>query len=206
MKIRYLGVGIALFSLGCFSATAKFANEGKQRQTSLDAQTIVHFQGSVYASPCVLELNTQEQYVSLGEISSRMFHRIGDRSTPVTFSVRLKDCQRGASKSFVNSAGEATQNAKRYYLTGESAVSLSIVGDPDFYNPDLVRVLGNVKGAGLRLFTKDHENLMLNQPKSSWIIKPGDNDITLNAALEATQRSVSAGNFNGVVRLKLEYL
>lgn len=204
MKIKCLG--FVLLGVGSFSAVAEMADDKTSRQTLLDVHSTVHFQGSVYASPCVLELNTQEQYVDLGEVSARSFHRIGDRSTPVTFSVRLKDCQRGASRSFVNSAGEATQNGKRYYLTGESAVSLSIAGDSDFYNSDLVRVSGGVKGAGLRIFSQDHENLMLNQPKGSWVLKPGDNNITLNASLEATSQVVSAGNFSGLVRLKLEYL
>lgn len=205
MKIRCLG--IALLGLGSFSAmAADIADEKMSRQTSLDAHSVVHFQGSVYASPCVLELNTQEQVVDLGEINSRTFHRVGDRSSPVVFTVRLKDCQRGASRSFTNAMGEATQNGKRYYLTGESGVSLSIVGEPDFYNPDLVRISGDVKGAGLRVFSQEHENLMLNQPKASWVLKPGDNNITLNAALEATRQAVSAGSFSGLVRLKLEYL
>lgn len=204
MKIMCLG--IALLGLGSFSVAAEIADEKTSRQTLLDVHSIVHFQGSVYASPCILELNTQEQYVDLGEINARAFHRIGDRSTPVTFSVRLKDCQRGASTSLTNSAGEATQNGDRYYLTGESAVSLSIAGDPDLYNADLVHVSGNVKGAGLRIFSQEHENLILNQPKGSWIIKPGDNNITLHAALEATRQTVSAGTFSGLIRLKLEYL
>lgn len=204
MKIKHLG--ILLLGISSFSAIAELTNDKTSRQTLLDVHSEIHIQGSVYASPCVLELDTQEQYVDLGEINARNFHRVGDRSTPVTFDIRLKDCQRGASKSFANSAGEATQNNKRYYLTGESAVSLSISGDPDFFNSDLVRINGDVKGAGLRIFSPKHENLMLNQPKSSWVIKPGDNSITLNAALEATSNTVSAGRFSGLVRLKLEYL
>ncbi|MGG4608398.1 fimbrial protein [Providencia sp. Me31A] len=204
MKISCLG--IVLLALGSFSAIAEIADEKTSRQTLLDVHSTVHFTGSVYASPCIIELNTQEQYVDLGEINSRNFHRIGDRSSPVTFDVRLKDCQRGASRSFSNSAGEATQDGNRYYLTGESAVSLSIDGDADFFNPDLIRISGDAKGAGLRIFSPEHENLMLNQSKGSWVIKPGDNDITLNAALEATKQSVSAGSFSGLVRLKLEYL
>ena len=204
MKTRYLG--IALFGLTSFSTIAELADDKISRQTLLDVHSTVHFQGSVYASPCVLELDTQEQYVDLGEINSRTFRRIGDRSSPVTFSVRLKDCQRGASKSFANSGAEAVQNSKRYYLTGESAVSMSIVGEPDFFNPDLVRISGGVDGAALRIFTQHNENLMLSQPKISWVIKPGDNNITLNAALEATKYTVSAGNFRGIIRLKMEYL
>lgn len=204
MKIRCLG--IVLIGLGSFSALAEIADEKLSRQTLLDVHSMVHFTGSVYASPCVLELETQEQYVDLGEINAREFHRIGDRSTPVAFNIRLKDCQRGASTSFVNSAGEATQNGQRYYLTGESAVSLSLAGDTDFFNPDLVRVTGDIRGAGLRVFSKDSQNLMINQPTRSWVIKPGDNNITLNAALESTSPMVSSGAFSGLVRLKLEYL
>ncbi|MBO1916422.1 type 1 fimbrial protein [Providencia rettgeri] len=152
--------------LGSFSAVAEIADEKLSRQTLLDVHSTVHLTGSVYASPCVSELETQEQYVDLGDINAREFHRIGDSSTPVAFNIRLKDCQRGASKSFVNAAGEATQNAQRYYLTGESAVSLSI-GRYGFFNPDLVRVTGDVRGAGLRISSKDHQNLMVNQPTSS---------------------------------------
>jgi len=39
-----------------------------------------------------------------------------------------------------------------------------------------------------------------------WILKPGDNAIHFLAALESFGREVTAGEFNGLVRLKLEYL
>lgn len=43
----------------------------------------VIFNGSVYASPCVLAPQSRLQIIEMGEISARRFHQAGDRSQPV---------------------------------------------------------------------------------------------------------------------------
>ena len=71
---------------------------------------------------------------------------------------------------------------------------------------DLGRIRGDVRGAGIRLLTERNQLIHLNQPQRMWILKPGDNAIHFLAALESFGREVTAGEFNGLVRLKLEYL
>ncbi len=72
-------------------------------------------------------------------------------------------------------------------------------------NSDLARIHGDVQGAGIRVMTEHQQLIHLNQPQRMWMIKPEIMRFTF-AALESTGPEVSAGAFQGLLRLKLEYL
>lgn len=88
----------------------------------------------------------------------------------------------------------------------EQGVSITLMaeGDPD--NRDLARISGDVQGAGIRILTMKEKPVALNQTERMLILKPGDNAVNFLAALESTGREVTAGEFRGLIRLKLEYL
>ncbi|WP_407197899.1 fimbrial protein [Citrobacter freundii] len=92
------------------------------------------------------------------------------------------------------------------YSTVERGVSMTMMAEGAPENSDLGRIRGDVRGAGIRLLTERKQLIHLNQPQRMWILKPGDNAIHFLAALESFGREVTAGEFNGLVRLKLEYL
>ncbi|RBH41757.1 fimbrial protein, partial [Pseudomonas sp. MWU13-2860] len=55
-----------------------------------DGMLDVH--GELVMSACGLDPNSQRLEVGLGLVSSQMFKRIGDRSQPVPFNIRLTEC------------------------------------------------------------------------------------------------------------------
>lgn len=166
----------------------------------------VHFHGRVYVSPCVLDMASQDQSIDLGDISAARFHRTGDRSRPVMFTVRLNDCLKGASETIEDFPAEMSGRFLRARGTGEQGVTVRFTGEGDVRNTNLVKIQGDVQGAGLRLMTKHEELLSINQDQHLYLINPGDNVLTFLAALESTQRTVTSGEFHGLVRMELEYL
>ncbi|BDH44593.1 fimbrial protein [Salmonella enterica subsp. enterica serovar Choleraesuis] len=205
-NIRMIGM-VAMLSV----ATAAWADTPVMPQhrdndrTSEDGGT-VHFYGAVYASPCVLAAGSRIQAVDLGPISARRFHQAGDRSQPVTVSLYFQDCLKGAAQSRSGLSSLAQGNEWRARTTGESAVQLTLIGESDPVNPQLLRTTGESRGAGIRLMDASGKALNLQTTQHPYLIKPGDSVITLTAALESTGRDVMAGEFSGLLRIKMEYL
>ncbi len=164
------------------------------------------FNGSVYASPCVLAPQSRLQIIEMGEISARRFHQAGDRSQPVLVRVELRDCLKGASQARDSIASRTTGSSKHLYTTGEQAVQLTFIGESDEHNRQLLRLTGSISGAGIRLLDVKERALDINQTQPPFIVKTGDSSLTFIAVLESTGRNVTAGNFSGLLRLKMEYL
>lgn len=167
---------------------------------------VVHFHGAVLTSPCILANESQEQDVDMGEVSARSFRQEGSRSKRVIFVVNLKGCLAGAHESHEDIPGKMTGINVRSYTTDERVISLTFAGESDGANPDLLMVLGGVRGLGLRLMDSKGTPLFLNQTQHPYLLFPGDNTLTFMAALESTQKYVGAGSYYGMVRLMMEYL
>lgn len=165
----------------------------------------VIFHGSVYASPCVLAPQSRLQIIEMGEISARRFHQAGDRSQPVLIRIDLKDCLKGASQARDSLASKTTGIDKHLYTTGEQAVQLTFIGESDMNNRQLLRLTGGISGAGIRLLDTKARALDINQTRPLLIVKTGDSSLTFMAALESTGTNVIAGDFSGLLRLKMEY-
>jgi len=165
----------------------------------------VIFSGSVYASPCVLAPESRLQTVDLGEISARGFHRAGDRSQPALVRVELRDCLKGAAQARDSIASRTTGNTKHLYTTGEQAVQMTLIGESDEHNSQLLRMTGSSSGAAIRLLDAKQRPLDINQTHAPFVVKSGDSSQTFLAVLESTGQNVSAGHFSGTLRLKMEY-
>ncbi|KFB98748.1 MrfE family protein [Trabulsiella guamensis ATCC 49490] len=167
---------------------------------------IVRFHGSVYASTCVLTTKSRIQDIELGEISARQFHQAGDRSQPVRFTLYLKDCLKGASQARTSLGPKSTGDNWRAYSTSEQAVQVTFIGESDINNRQLIRTTGSTQGAGVRLMDMKGNALEVNQTHRPYLVNPGDSELNFLAALESTGTNVLAGEFSGLVRLKMEYL
>jgi fimbrial protein len=183
------------------------AKSGRQDMSHVSGEYgNVRFHGRVYVSPCVLDMASRDQTINLGDISARRFHQGGDRSDSVLVTLYLNDCLKGSGHALQDFPGQASEMPKLAHSTVERGVSLTLMADSSPGNSDLARIHGNVRGAGIRLMTERQQPIHLSQPQRMWILKPGDNAIHFLAALESIGREVSAGEFRGLVRLKLEYL
>ncbi len=166
----------------------------------------VMFHGSVYASPCVLAPESRLQTVDLGEINARSFHQSGDRSQPTQIRVEFRDCLKGASQARDSGAAKTIGDHKhRYTNNGEQAVQMTMMGDSDENNPQLLHLTGTTSGAAIRLLDTQRRALDINQTQSPLLVKSGDSSQIFHAALESTGQNVTAGHFNGLLRLKMEY-
>lgn len=166
----------------------------------------VRFHGRVFVSPCVLDMASRDQTIDLGDISASRFRQSGDRSDPVLVTLHLNGCLKGSGHTLKDFPGQTSELPELSHSTVERGVSMTLMAESAPENSDLGRIRGDVLGAGIRLLTERNQLIHLNQPQRMWILKPGDNAIHFLAALESFGREVTAGEFNGLVRLKLEYL
>ena len=166
----------------------------------------VRFHGRVFVSPCVLDMASRDQTIDLGDISASRFRQSGDRSDPVLVTLPLNGCLKGSGHTLKDFPGQTSELPELSHSTVERGVSMTLMAESAPENSDLGRIRGDVRGAGIRLLTERNQLIHLNQPQRMWILKPGDNAIHFLAALESFGQEVTAGEFNGLVRLKLEYL
>lgn len=165
----------------------------------------VTFHGSVYASPCVLAPESRFQVVELGAISARSFHQLGDRGQSVPINVEFRDCLKGAAQARDSIAAKTIGHNQRLYTRGEQAVQMTLMGDADENNSQLLHLTGRTTGAGIRILDAKQRPLDLGQTQSPFLVKSGDSRQTFHAVLESTGQNVTAGDFSGLLRLKMEY-
>ena len=183
------------------------ATSGRQDMSNVSGEYgNVRFHGRVFVSPCVLDMASRDQTIDLGDISASRFRQGGDRSDPVLVTLYLNGCLKGSGHTLRDFPGQTSEMPELAYSTVERGVSMTMMAEGAPENSDLGRIRGDVRGAGIRLLTEGNQLIHLNQPQRMWILKPGDNSIHFLAALESFGREVTAGEFNGLVRLKLEYL
>ena len=183
------------------------ATSGRQDMSNVSGEYgNVRFHGRVFVSPCVLDMASRDQTIDLGDISASRFRQGGDRSDPVLVTLYLNGCLKGSGHTLRDFPGQTSEMPELAYSTVERGVSMTMMAEGAPENSDLGRIRGDVRGAGIRLLTERKQLIHLNQPQRMWILKPGDNAIHFLAALESFGREVTAGEFNGMVRLKLEYL
>lgn len=183
------------------------ATSGRQDMSNVSGEYgNVRFHGRVFISPCVLDMASRDQTIDLGDISASRFRQGGDRSDPVLVTLYLNGCLKGSGHTLRDFPGQTSEMPELAHSTVERGVSMTMMAEGAPENSDLGRIRGDVRGAGIRLLTERKQLIHLNQPQRMWILKPGDNAIHFLAALESFGREVTAGEFNGLVRLKLEYL
>lgn len=183
------------------------ATSGRQDMSNVSGEYgNVRFHGRVFVSPCVLDMASRDQTIDLGDISASRFRQGGDRSDPVLVTLYLNGCLKGSGHTLRDFPGQTSEMPELAYSTVERGVSMTMMAEGAPENSDLGRIRGDVRGAGIRLLTERKQLIHLNQPQRMWILKPGDNAIHFLAALESFGREVTAGEFNGLFRLKLEYL
>ncbi|WP_174501467.1 fimbrial protein [Citrobacter freundii] len=183
------------------------ATSGRQDMSNVSGEYgNVRFHGRVFVSPCVLDMASRDQTIDLGDISASRFRQGCDRSDPVLVTLYLNGCLKGSGHTLRDFPGQTSEMPELAYSTVERGVSMTMMAEGAPENSDLGRIRGDVRGAGIRLLTERKQLIHLNQPQRMWILKPGDNAIHFLAALESFGREVTAGEFNGLVRLKLEYL
>ncbi|WP_336768932.1 fimbrial protein [Pantoea endophytica] len=189
----------SLFCAGCITS-AQAIKDVAQPRDEISQLARVNFTGALMSSACSLAVDSQEQTVDLGSVSGNKFRHRGDRSQNVNFSLHFKDCLAGAHE-YPPDAGITTKN---YWSRGERSVALSLVGTPDDFNNDLLRING-ARGVGLRLTDAKSRDMSLNYGSKTFFLSPGDNTLNFNVSVEATQDYVQAGYIDAIVNVNVYY-
>lgn len=164
----------------------------------------VHFVGGLLSTPCSLSVESEQQWVDLGNTPASQFRQQGDRGPEVRFSLKFQDCLMGASNW--QPAAEQLQfpGSTSGYNSGEQLVAFSFAGVPDDQNAELLKLNGAV-GVGLRLRDALSRPLPLNQKINTAVLQPGDNTLTFSASLESTGKFVQADYIDTVVNVNIYY-
>ena len=143
--------------------------------------------GEIVTSACGLDPQSSKLVVDLGKVPVHVFKKVGDRSAPQNFEMKLTDCELGTLKTV----------AVRF--AGASAG-----------NKELMATTGTAKGVGVRLQNSTGALLKLGEYGSPINLVDGTNTLRFTAAYEADgsaagDATVSAGTANGHAEFDLQY-
>lgn len=154
--------------------------------------------GVLTESACQLEMESVYQTVSLGEIGTGRLAQVGNRGTPVGFTMRLTDCLASPSGSRDLRTGGLTWGGDQLAV----AVRFSAPRDAD--NPQLVKVQG-VSGLGLRMLDGHGRDVRLGDRGVPLALTTGQNALTYTVAPERTAARLMSGSYRAVVDFQLSY-
>ncbi|KFG98578.1 fimbrial protein [Burkholderia paludis] len=164
---------IAAAAFAAVSASTFAANPGT-----------ITFQGEIVAGACGISADTLDQTVSLGQVPSNVFKKVGDRSQAQQFNIVLTDCD------------TSTQSNAYFTFTGAS----------DSANPELFATTGSAANVGIRLQSSSNEYLKNGTEQSAPVVlSNGDNTVKFGAMYEATGASVTPGIANSVANFTVRY-
>ncbi|HBE7741846.1 TPA: type 1 fimbrial protein [Escherichia coli] len=160
----------------------------------------LYISGKLVESPCILNAESEEQEIKLGEMPLWQLAKPGDVSVPTLVHFLLEDC--GVGEELLHSP-EHGDNAT--YAPGQTAVMVRLVAEEDPGDHHLIRLSGGAKGVALLL--EDSDQHALQPGERSWprILAPGHNDLVFQAQLIRTRQPLEPGDYRAVVYLGLEY-
>lgn len=147
----------------------------------------MRFQGQVIAESCRVEAENQQLIVNMGKISSNRFHHIGEDINPVSFDIRLEECN----------------------LIGSKRLGITFRGVSDEKNQGVLSVgeeAGRATGLGIALFNKDGTQIRLNSLPETWIsLDNGLRTLHFVAKYRSVARQVTGGTTNALAWFSFTY-
>ena len=129
--------------------------------------------GEVRQAACIIDINSIDIPVYLGDVSTYKFHNVGDSSSPIEFTITLNECPLTTTKSLVKFDG---------------------FGDPN--NNTLLRldnISGSAKGVGIGIYDATGKQVPLWTASSNYPITTGTNVLRFTAKFVASILPVTAG-------------
>lgn len=148
----------------------------------------MRFQGEVIADACEVQAGDRTLTVSMGQVSSNRFHRVGEDTDPVPFHIQLLNCN---------------TNVSRY-------VAIQFRGVGDGKQPDVLSIgegPGIATNVGVALFDRQGGLIPVNSPVPTTRQKLQAGPVTLDlvAKYRATGRVVTGGQANAQAWFYLTY-
>lgn len=160
----------------------------------------VRVSGSLVSAPCVLAPESQEQEIVVGQATLFSLKQPGEVTVPVPVTVILDDCPGGPHTLEDRHALRGTQ-----WLSGQSGVRMTLSGVADPDDGRFFRVSGDAGGIALRLSDSDGRLMAPGVAGRAQALYPGRNALTLQAQLWRKPQPLTAGEWNAVVHIDLEY-
>lgn len=152
-----------------------------------DEGVSLNITGTVRDNTCSVSSDDQSKNVSLGEVSSRQFEKVGDMSPVQPFTLLLEKCS-------------AEINGVTVVFSGQT--------DPD--NPQIFAIdngAGNASGIGVGIYDQSRTLLPVGETSVSYSLPPGQTSLSLQfyARYIATKDHVVSGNANATATFVVNY-
>jgi type 1 fimbria pilin len=158
----------------------------------------LHVHGVLLEGACRLDMRSVYQEVSMNGTTLGMLRKTGYGGEPVTFVLRLLDCQRTGGHEDDFKQGNATWDAIQPVIT----ISFSGVSDPN--NPSLLLMKG-IEGAGLMIRDSNGDQIIPGERGIPQFVTPGSNQLIYQVIPVRTSAPLIAGTFRSVVDFKVNY-
>lgn len=148
----------------------------------------VNFNGNILDSACDVDVGSQNQVVTLGDIYKTEFPAAGARAAAKPFQIVLKNCPPGVN-----------------------AAQVRFDGTPDPSNPNLLAIdnasLNAATGVAINLMSADKAGLPLHGSNGYRYLLSSTQDNALNfyAQYQSTAAAVTAGTANSVANFSVVY-
>lgn len=151
------------------------------------------FHGELVEDPCIIspDSETQEVYLQRRENTFFYNHANNPVTTPVPFTLKLKECDVSLGKS----------------------LKISLLGDEDTDMPGLLKISGSATGIAIGLDSTQGgviTAMPVNQQAKTYTLLPGENTLTFQAWVtgrknDIANKTIGEGDYTAMVQFGLEY-
>lgn len=159
---------------------------------------VMHISGALTQGACRLEMQSADQHIELGTITTGDFSTVGQRGVAIPFQLTLRDCLLNGGRQ------RDARTQSTVWDSRQPVVSVSFVAPADSESPDLVKVAG-AQGVGLRLLDSRHQDVRLGDRSEPVFVAPYHDVLTWYVVPERTSAPLVAGAFTSTVNFRLNY-
>lgn len=142
--------------------------------------------GTVTTDSCMVDTDSQNLKVPLGDVVTGMFVRVGDTSPSQKFNITLNDCDAGVK-----------------------GASITFIGTSDSDNPDLLQITkdaGSASGIAVEIIDETSgSSVPLGKATTTKALTTGVNNLSYRLRYKSTLGTVTAGSANAVMFFDLTY-
>ncbi|MCU6306352.1 fimbrial protein [Enterobacter quasiroggenkampii] len=147
----------------------------------------INITGTIQSNTCIVDTDSQNMTVDMGNVASRQFSQAGATSTPQPFMIKLVKC------------GDAA-----------SGVSVTFKGTVDSRDNQLLAIDSGsaaATGMGIAILDLNRQVVPLNASSAKYPLTPGMQSVDLNffAEYRANGDTVKAGDANATASFVLNY-
>lgn len=159
---------------------------------------ILTISGELVDSPCRLSMESRDQTVDLGTLTTSDLDYIGAHSQPLEFMVHLEGCLRASGHL------RDTRTDSTTWSVDQPVVNVAFMAPADTSDPSLLKLNG-VQGIALRLKDARHHDVILGSRGLPQLLIPGDNTLRWTIMAERVPGPLMPGAFRAVTDFRLSY-